>query len=210
MANRVAGMTEKLQEQAMREFCEKGYMGASLRTISENAGTTPRSIYTRYGDKEGLFSALVSHCAESLRDLFGQYMEGYTARPADEQRLLFHDEKFDAEYQGYIDTIITFVYENWDTVKLLVCKSEGTKYAGFVDEIVRIDEKYTLKYIETTGNDVLTSGRATEQLVHLLCSSFIHGFFEFVRHDMEREEAKRYIVQLQSFFACGWDHLFNP
>lgn len=210
MANRVEGMTEKLQEQAMQEFCRHGYMGASLRTISENAGTTPRSIYTRYGDKEGLFSALVSECAGTLKDLIGNYMEGYAARPADEQRMLFHDEQFDAEYQGYIREIIGYVYDNWDVVKLLICKSEGTKYASFVDEIVSIDEKYTLQYIEFTGNDVLTSGRATTQLVHLLCSSFIHGFFEFVRHDMERNEAERYIVQLQGFFSCGWDRLFNP
>ena len=210
MAKRVEGMTEKLQEQAMQEFCQHGYMGASLRTISENAGTTPRSIYTRYGDKEGLFSALVSDCADKLKDLIGNYMEGYVARPADEQRMLFHDEKFDAEYQGYIREIIGYIYDNWDVIKLLVCKSEGTRYSAFIDEIVDIDEKYTLKYIETTGNDVLASGRATRPLVHLLCSSFIHGFFEFVRHDMERDEAERYILQLQGFFACGWDRLFNP
>lgn len=210
MAKRVEGMTEKLQEQAMQEFCRHGYMGASLRTISENAGTTPRSIYTRYGDKEGLFCALVSECAETLKSKIGSYMEGYAERPADEQRMLFHDEKFDAEYQGYIRDIIEYIYDNWDVVRLLVCKSEGTKYAHFVDEIVSIDENYTLRYIETTGNDVLTSGRATTQLVHLLCSSFIHGFFEIVRHDMKKKDAETYIVQLQGFFACGWDRLFNP
>ena len=210
MANRIQGMTEKLQEQAMLEFCRHGYMGASLRTISENAGTTPRSIYTRYGDKEGLFSALVSECAGTLKDLIANYMEDYSRRPAAKQKMLFHDEQFDAEYQGYIRTIVDYIYDNWDTVKLLVCKSEGSGYVSFVDEIVCIDEKYTLQYIETTGNDVLTSGRATKQLVHLLCSSFIHGFFEIVRHDMEKDEAERYIMQLQGFFACGWDRLFNP
>ncbi len=118
----------------MQEFCRHGYMGASLRTISENAGTTPRSIYTRYGDKEGLFSALVSACAGTLKDLIGNYMEGYAARPADEQKMLFHDEKFDAEYQGYIRAIMDYIYDNRDVVKLLVCGSEGSKYAGFVDE----------------------------------------------------------------------------
>ena len=181
-----------------------------MRTISENAGTTPRSIYTRYGDKEGLFSALVSDCADTLKGLIRDYMEGYAVRPAPEQRMLFHDEKFDAEYQGYTRDIVGYIYENWDVARLLICKSEGTKYARFVDEIVSIDEEYTLRYIETTENDVLTSGRATRQLVHLLCSSFMHGFLEFVRHDMERDEAERYIAQLQGFFACGWDHLFNP
>ena len=52
MANRVEGVTEKLLECAMQEFLENGYNGASMRTIAENAGTTPRSIYTRYEDKE--------------------------------------------------------------------------------------------------------------------------------------------------------------
>ena len=48
------------------------------------------------------------------------------------------------------------------------------------------------------------------QLIHLLCSSFVHGFFEFVRHDMPKDEALTYIEQLQTFFVCGWDHLFRP
>ncbi|WP_303819149.1 hypothetical protein [Ruminococcus flavefaciens] len=64
-------------------------------------------------------------------------------------------------------------------------------------------------YIQRTGNQVISSGRATPQLIHLLCSSYVHGFFEFVRHDMEKAEALRYILQLRTFFACGWDHLFN-
>ena len=42
MANRIEGVTEKLLEQAMKEFLDKGYTGASLRTIAENAGTTTR------------------------------------------------------------------------------------------------------------------------------------------------------------------------
>lgn len=65
-------------------------------------------------------------------------------------------------------------------------------------------------YIGHTGNDVIRSGRAAPQLIHLLCSSFVHGFFEFVRHDMPKDEALTYIAQLQTFFACGWDQLFRP
>ena len=77
MANRIEGVTEKLLEQAMKEFLDKGYTGASLRTIAENAGTTPRSVYTRYGDKEGLFAALVSECADTLKNMFISYMKDY-------------------------------------------------------------------------------------------------------------------------------------
>ena len=66
MANRTPGITEKLMEQSLQEFLTHRYMDASLRTIAENAGTSPRAIYTRYGDKEGLFAALVSEQADTL------------------------------------------------------------------------------------------------------------------------------------------------
>lgn len=210
MANRTPGVTEKLMEQARMEFLTHGYPDASLRTIAEKAGTSPRAVYTRYGDKEGLFAALVSEQADTLKALFRSDLETYHAKPVEEQKRLFHDEAFDAEYRGYLHTIIDYIYDNWDAFKLIICGSEGTRFAGFVDEIVDIEEQYTLLYIEHTGNDVIRSGRAAPQLIHLLCSSFVHGFFEFVRHDMPKDEALTYIAQLQTFFACGWDHLFRP
>lgn len=209
MANRIEGVTEKLLEQAMKEFLDKGYTGASLRTIAENAGTTPRSVYTRYGDKEGLFAALVSECADTLKNMFISYMKDYGEKPVDEQKNLFHDDKFDEKYKDYIYSIIDYIYENFNVFKLLICCSKDTRFADYVDEIVSVDETHTLMYIQRTGNQVISSGKAAPQLIHLLCSSYVHGFFEFVRHDMEKAEAQKYILQLRTFFACGWDHLFN-
>lgn len=210
MANRVEGVTEKLLDCAMQEFLTKGYMGASMRTISENAGTTPRSIYTRYGDKEGLFAALVQPAAERLKELFIAIQEGYHQRPEDDQKKLFHDQVFQQEYDGYLSVFMSHIFDHYDAFKLLVCHSEGTSFAGFIDEMVALDEKYTILYIEHTKNDVLSSRRAKPQLIHMLCSSFMHGFYEFVRHDMPREEAMEYVYQLQEFYARGWDNLFNP
>ena len=210
MANRVEGVTEKLLECAMQEFLLNGYSGASMRTIAENAGTTPRSIYTRYEDKEGLFCALVEGSASELKDFFERHMQAYSQRPVEEQRELFHDEEFDREHKGYMQEIIDLMYRKHDEFKLLICCAEGTKYADFIDDIAELDEKYTLKYIEDTGNDVITSGRAGTRLIHLLCSSYMYGFFEVIRHDMTREEAQVHIAQLQDFFSHGWDKLFNP
>lgn len=210
MANRIEGVTEKLLDCAMQEFLTNGYTGASMRTISENAGTTPRSIYTRYGDKEGLFAALVGPVVEEFKAKYAAIQEGYHEKPVNEQQQLFHDEVFEAEYEDYTGDTIDYIYNHLDVFKLLVCCSEGTAFATFVDEMVMLDEKYTLLYIEHTGNDVITSGRAKPQLIHLLCSSFMHGFFEIVRHDMPRTEAAEYLQQLNEFYTCGWDNLFFP
>jgi len=210
MAKRVEGVSESLLACAMREFLAKGYNGASMRTIAENAGTTPRSIYTRYDDKEGLFAALVEDAAQELKAFFADRMQEYSLRSVEKQKKLFHDEDFEKEYKGYLQHITDLLYERRDCFKLLICCSDGSRYAGFEEEIADLEEAYTLKYIEETDNDVIRSGRAGKQLIHLLCGSYMYGLFEVIRHDMTKAEAELHIAQLNQFFSHGWDKLFNP
>lgn len=58
MAKQREGVYERIIECARKEFLEKGYMDASLRTIATQAGTTTGSIYTRFKDKEGFSKPL--------------------------------------------------------------------------------------------------------------------------------------------------------
>lgn len=51
MAKQVEGISEKVELCAKKEFLEKGYVDASLRTIAAEAGTTTGTIYSRYGGK---------------------------------------------------------------------------------------------------------------------------------------------------------------
>ena len=50
---------KRLQECAMKEFSEKGYMKASLRNICKEAGVTTGALYFFFKDKEDLFASLV-------------------------------------------------------------------------------------------------------------------------------------------------------
>ena len=59
MTKQIEGVSEKILACAKEEFLEKGYSEASLRTIAAKADTTTGSIYSRFRDKEGLFSAIV-------------------------------------------------------------------------------------------------------------------------------------------------------
>ena len=59
MTKPIEGVSERILVCAREEFLEKGYSEASLRTIAAKADTTTGSIYSRFGDKEGLFCAIV-------------------------------------------------------------------------------------------------------------------------------------------------------
>ena len=51
---------ERIQEAAMTEFLDKGFLGASLRQIVKNAGVTTGAFYGYFSSKEALFNALWS------------------------------------------------------------------------------------------------------------------------------------------------------
>ena len=54
-----AGGRERLLEAAMRLFASKGYAATSVRDIVGAAGVTAPSLYHHFGNKEGLFLAII-------------------------------------------------------------------------------------------------------------------------------------------------------
>lgn len=59
----------KLIDAAGYEFAEKGYDGATVRSICERAGANLASVNYHFGDKEGLYVAVVMVAHESRPDV---------------------------------------------------------------------------------------------------------------------------------------------
>ena len=106
MRTETAGVTETLIESAKKEFLEHGFQNANLRRISSESGVSTGSIYTRFGDKAGLFSALVKPAADGLMEL---YLESITAARES-------GDPAEATSQGNEGTelVLKYIYENFD------------------------------------------------------------------------------------------------
>ena len=67
---------ERIVDESTRLFAEQGYAGTSVRQIVEAAGVTKPTLYYWFGNKEGLFAALVDvhmgHWLEVLEQLVAQ------------------------------------------------------------------------------------------------------------------------------------------
>ncbi|MCR5340621.1 MAG: TetR/AcrR family transcriptional regulator, partial [Saccharofermentans sp.] len=50
---------EKVNRAIREEFLEKGYEGASVRSIGERAGMTSAGLYRHYPDKAAMFDSIV-------------------------------------------------------------------------------------------------------------------------------------------------------
>ncbi len=187
---------------ARQEFLEKGFEKASLRDIAKGAGITAAGLYRHFADKEAMFASLVEPAATELMQLYLKMHQEFEALPKDEQL----DSVFNHDSDS-IEQFVAYIYDHFDAFKLLITCAEGTKYAGYMDELVRIEVESTLKFVEVTGNTAVSSGKMSSELLHIISNALMSAIFEVVRHDMPRKAAEGYIQSLRLFFTAGWREL---
>ena len=86
MAKQKVGVYDRVLECAKEEFLSRGFLDASLRTIAQEAETSTGSIYTRFGDKEGLFRALAEPVVDEFKAMFRKVQEDFHQFPEEAQR----------------------------------------------------------------------------------------------------------------------------
>lgn len=204
MAKQIEGVAERILAAAKQEFLEKGYVEASLRTIAAAADTSTNSIYVRFGDKEGLFSAIVEPVLSQMTERFLRIQEQFHQMTPAQQA-----EQMPQYADGGISALIDYMYENLDAFRLLLDASYGTRFHNFVDELVRIEVEYTYKYMEAVGYPNEFGDALTEKLLHIVTTSRFESIFEIIRHGMSREEASEYIALLSRYHRTGFLAVFG-
>lgn len=195
---------QRIMEEGRKEFQEKGLKEASLRNIAKRSDITSGGFYFYFKDKKALFNKLVSPAVDGFKELYISEQESFDRLSCDRKQ----ENIFDYANDKYA-LLIDFIYDHFSDFKLLVTCSDGTAFHDFLHDLVDIDVEYTMRFIKSTGNDALTSGRAKPELLHMLSWSFLSGLFEIVVHDMTKNEAKVYISQIRTFFIAGWSTIFH-
>lgn len=204
MARQIEGVAERIVDAAKREFLDKGYVEASLRTIAAEADTSTNSIYVRFGDKEGLFSAIVEPVLNEMTERFIRIQERFHLMTPEEQA-----ERMPKYADGGTSELIDYMYEHLEEFRLLLDASYGTRFHNFVDELVRIEVEYTYKFMETVGYSDKFGDAVTQKLLHIVTTSRFESIFEIIRHGMSREEATEYIELLSRYHRCGFIEIFG-
>ena len=190
---------ENIQQAALVEFLDKGFLGASLRQIVKNAGVTTGAFYGYFSSKEALFASIVEPHAAALMGRFMQAQTSFAELPEAEQ-----PSHMGLESSSYIHWMVEYICSHPEPVKLLLTKAEGTSYEHFVHNMVEVEVDSTLQYMEVLrhlGRPVPQLDRA---LCHIAASGMFSGIFEVVVHDMPRDTALRYVDQLRDFYTAGW------
>lgn len=199
LAKQIEGVYENIIACATKEFLNKGYADASLRTIAAEAHTTTGSIYTRFGDKEGLFDAIVGKHYNKAMNMYRAAQEEFASFPAESQPDNMASISGDCMYD-----LLLYCYENLDIFKLILLKSEGTKFSHMIDEMVEIKAEATHKYLNVLKKLGKPSPKIDAKLEHMIITGMFNTYFELVIHEMPIDDATLYLKELRAFYTAGW------
>lgn len=203
--NKGENTKQHILEVAKAEFLEKGFNDASVRNIAKTAGLTTGAIFRYFPDKESLFTALVEPAGNSLYDQYSATQEGLTTEssPSECQSLVESDS------DEYILQMLDVVYDNFDAFKLIICCSEGTEYANYIERLTQISVASTYSLIAFLKSNGIPIADVPEPLIYMICSANLIAFFKIVEMNESKEDAQNYVKKLFAFYNSGWRTLLE-
>lgn len=130
----------KLRRRARRLFATKGYAGASTEDLVRTTGLTKGALYHHFGDKEGLFRAVV----EDLEGEVANAVAAATSAEADPWRRL------EAACKAYLDASL-----RPDILRILVL--DAPSVLGW-HQWCEIDKRYGIAMFDQTLRQAIDAG----------------------------------------------------
>ncbi len=195
---------KKILEVGKAEFLKHGFKDASLTKICTQAGFTKGAFYGYYKDKASLFYELCDPVA-------GGFFENFKNAQSSFYLLIDKGEtkESNAVSKDFLLSFLDYVYLNLDVFLLILCKSQGTKYETFVNDLVTLQVDTTLLYHEELKKIGKIQGDIDKNLFHIIISAYYESLFEIVRHDIKKEDAIIYIEKISTFFTAGYETMIK-
>ena len=180
------------------EFLAHGYEKASLNRISAKVGITTAALYKHFKGKEDMFYFLVKDTLVAFEEVTGS-----------SESQMETDENYNPFDDDWALFWVDFIYEHYDGVKLLICRSEGSAYDGFEDRLIAYEETTDKRYAEILRASGKKPRNITDLQWHILATAYVHLIFEIVRHDMSKEEALQHMRFVSTLLYPGWKEIFG-
>lgn len=193
---------ESIIEAATEEFLEYGFADASMRRIATAAGMSASGLYKHFASKEEMFSAIVEPAYRGLTELYKQ-------EESEQIGNVGAGDLSQWENGQEAKLAVSYIYDHLDAFRLIVCKSQGTKYESFLHDLAVLEEEITLSFMNMLKERGVRIRDFSLKELHLLTTANIGAIFQTVEHDFSREEALHYADTLDRFFSKAWGEFFG-
>ena len=187
-----------LIEAAKKEFKEKGYNKASLRSICAKAGVTTGALYFFFENKAELFSAIVDQPIKGLKKLLMEHFQ----EDREYMQNLDSMENMEMDHSDLSDMLVEYIYSNYDSLMLLLTSAENTVYENCIDELVTLTEN---------SMPIMLSGLKgytyDEYMSHWMSHITVDAFLNVIKHETDMEQAKLKLRKIMNYLIEGWVEL---
>ena len=195
---------ENILGTAKQHFLRDGLDGASLRNIVKDAGLTTGAFYKYFPTKESMFDALIDPYVEHIYKIYDDVLAEFEVFSAQEQT-----DHMMASSEDGMDRIVDYVYDNYESFRLLLKCGDSGKYADFIHNMVEREVQSTQKYIESMRKAGFNIPDIDRILLHMVSTGFFSSVFQIIEHDIDKDTAKKNISQLKEFQTGGWEKLMG-
>ncbi len=188
---------ERVKAAIREEFLEKGYEGASVRSIGARAGMSSAGLYRHYPDKASMFDAVIEPLTKSVESWLERHKQ---------ESLKSMDRQLSGDILGetLIDLIKDVILPRREEFKLLISCSAGSRYENYINDFVLQNQKDMMLTFERLRAEGYKVRDITEEELHILLSAYLTACFEPIIHGHDDEEVLRQLDTIRDFFLPGW------
>ncbi|MBQ3939978.1 MAG: TetR/AcrR family transcriptional regulator [Oscillospiraceae bacterium] len=189
---------------AMRaEFLEKGYAGASIRSIGRRAGLTSAALYRHFSSKEEMFCAAVEPLVKEIRDWMQQHKQ------TKYQMLSAHPDGEALFGESVVDLVREVILPRRDEFLLLVNCAEGTRYEHFIHRFVEENQQDLADAFASLREMGYPAKMLGEEELHMILSAYMTALLEPVIHGCPDDRIAHCLTVVSDFFMPGWKNLMG-
>ena len=199
MANRDHSLDEGIIRAAYSDFLAYGFRDASLHKIADKAGVTTGAIYTRYKNKDALFTSLLNDFLTELVNSFvpaaAEYEKARQSGTAEDLIKAMHTEE---------DIYARLLTEHYDYCTLFFCRSDGSSIETIRNNMIAEKTKQTIDFFcEAYGK------KPDRDAIRLLLESQFWCFRRLLEAKPEKEKMLVCLKEIFEFNNAGWRQICN-
>ena len=146
---RSAALTqERILDSAEQEFAARGFPGARLREIAVSAGVQPALIHHYFGDKQGLYAAVIGRAVEHMSTASWRVLERHT--------------DLEGLVRGFVDVMVDFSVTHHNL--LAIMRAEVLSGAGMLVDIIREKSRPILQAVVALAAKLQDNGQLRRDL----------------------------------------------
>lgn len=193
----------KIDAAIRKEFLEKGYEGASIRSIGKRAGMTSAALYRHYKDKDEMFASIVSPLVEEMDEWMERHEKSKYHMLSEQanNELLFGE--------SFIDLIKEVILPQREEFRLVFTGAKGSAYENFIHDFVAKNQGKLKKAIDYMREQGYPASSISEEELHMLLSAYLTALFEPIIHGYDDNKITTYLERANEFFIPGWKKIMG-